>query len=100
MRDFFKSRSVVEIMVLSFTFIVAGSIVFTAATVMVVELLDPTTDTTRIVESLTSIITSILAALLGLLAGQSSALSELGTRPDGSTGGITADPPPEEGEDT
>ena len=91
MKGFFSTRSVVEIMVLSFTLIVAGTIVATSATVMIVELLNPETDTTRIVESLTSIITSILAALLGLLAGQSSALSELGMRPDGTSGAITRD---------
>jgi hypothetical protein len=76
-------RSVVELMVLTFTFVVAATVLVTGGAVAVVEILDPTVDTSRIVDTLSSVISGMLGALLGLLAGKSDALSELGHRPDG-----------------
>ena len=79
----FANRSVVEIMVLVFTLIIGVTVIGTGLAVAVVEIMDPTVDTSRIVDSLTSIITGILGALLGLLAGKSESMQALGTRPNG-----------------
>ena len=79
----FSNRSVVELMVLGFTLIIVVSVLITGLWVAIVEIRDPTVDTSRVVTALTSIITAILGALLGLLAGRSESLRGLGTRPDG-----------------
>ena len=71
----FRGRSVVEIMTLTFTGLIAFVVVLGAGLVAVAELLDPTVDTTAIVDGLTGIITGILGALLGLLAGKADAVN-------------------------
>jgi UPF0716 family protein affecting phage T7 exclusion len=77
----FKGRSVIEIMVLFFTFIVGFSLLATGATIAIIEIRNPTADTDAANETLFTAITIVLGALLGLLAGKSSSMSELGKRP-------------------
>jgi cytochrome c biogenesis protein CcdA len=74
-KEFLNSRSVVEVMTLTFTFLIAFVIVLGALIVAVAEILNPETDTTQIVDGLLSVITGILGALLGLLAGKSEAVN-------------------------
>ena len=62
-------------MTLCFTGLIAFVVVLGAALVAVAELLDPTVDTSQIVDGLTGIITGILGALLGLLAGKADAVN-------------------------
>ena len=81
MFSFLKSRSVVEVMTLTFTGLIAFIVVLGAALVAVAELLDPTVDTSQIVDGLTGIITGILGALLGLLAGKADAVNIQPTQP-------------------
>ena len=71
---------------MSFTGLIAFIVVLGAALVAVAELLDPTMDTSQIVDGLTGIITGILGALLGLLAGKADAVNITpppGMRPTG-----------------
>jgi len=81
-KDFLNSRSVVEVMTLVFTFLIAFVIVFSAVTVVVSEIINPEGDTTQVIDGLTSIITGILGALLGLLAGKSEAVNTKPPPPD------------------
>jgi hypothetical protein len=90
----FANCSVVELMVLALTGVVSLLLVGIAATVAIVEIVEPTADTSRIVESLTSIISGILGALLGLLAGKSESLTALGSRPDGSVDRLVTEEEP------
>jgi uncharacterized membrane protein len=76
-----KNRSVVEIMVLCFTFLVAFSLMLTASAVVIIEIKNPETDTDAIVQSLISLISGILGALLGLIAGKSEGAASLHQRP-------------------
>ncbi len=78
----FKNRSVVEIMVIVFTFVVAFAMLATGALVAVVEIRDPETDTTDVTRTLFTAINIVLGALLGLLAGKSEGVDQLGKRPD------------------
>ena len=71
MKEFVRTHSVVDIMVVTFTGLVAFTILFGAVAVMIIEIIDHTTDTTNITDALTSMITAILGALLGLIAGRS-----------------------------
>lgn len=72
----------IEIMVLFFTFIVGFSLLAIGATISIVEIRNPETDTDAAVETLFTAITIVLGALLGLLASKSNAVNELGKRPD------------------
>ncbi len=78
----FKNRSVVEIMVITFVFVVAFAMLSTGAMITIVEIRDPTADTRAAVTTLFTAITIVLGALLGLLAGKSDSIERLGTRPD------------------
>lgn len=82
----FKGRSVIEIMVLTFTFVVAISITGLGFLIVYVELKNPAADTGLIANTLMSLISGILGALLGLIAGKSSVVSgkgnDLHERPD------------------
>lgn len=69
-------------MVIVFTFVVAGTLLFTAFWVAFIEIRNPEHDTEGTVDVLFSSITVILGALLGLLAGKSDTMSDLGSRPD------------------
>jgi hypothetical protein len=76
-----RGRSVIEILVLAFTFVVAFSILAIGATVAIVEIRDPEADTSSVVQALLSLISGIMGALLGLIAGRTSASSQLEHRP-------------------
>lgn len=76
MRDYVRTHSVVDVMVITFTALVAFTILFGAIAVMVIEVIDHTTDTTNITDALTSMITAILGALLGLIAGRSETMNQ------------------------
>jgi predicted Co/Zn/Cd cation transporter (cation efflux family) len=78
-----KNRSVVEIMVLVFTGLVAFTIVALGTLVAIIELRDPDQDTQPMVQSLFSLISATLGALLGLIAGRSTTnADEFNTRPN------------------
>jgi uncharacterized membrane protein HdeD (DUF308 family) len=66
----FKGRPPVEVMILVFTFVIAFAIIATGATIAVVEIRDPSVDTTKVQDLLFNLISGIVGALLGLLAGQ------------------------------
>ena len=76
-----RNRSVIEIMVLTFTFVVGFSLLMTGLVVAIIEIKDPTVDTETITQSLISLISGILGALLGLIAGKTISTSELSKRP-------------------
>jgi len=91
----FEGRSVIEIMVLVFTGIVAFTLVGLGVIILVVEVKHPEADTALLVNTMMSLVSGILGALLGLIAGKSnsgggpSALaSDLDRRPDGSEGNL------------
>ena len=73
-----RNRSVTEIMVLALTAVVALSILGFGTAIALIEVRDPTADTSVAASALLSIITAILGALLGIMAGRSETLR---TRP-------------------
>jgi uncharacterized membrane protein HdeD (DUF308 family) len=92
----FKGRSVIEIMVLVFTFIVAFTLVGLGIIILVVEIKHPEADTALLVNTMMSLVSGILGALLGLIAGKSNnqggsnpCESDLDKRPDGSPSDLT-----------
>jgi hypothetical protein len=86
-----KNRSVIEIMVIAFTFIVAFSIVGLGVMVIWVELKNPESDTALIANTLMSLVSGILGALLGLIAGKAT-VQELHGRPGGGQDELTEPP--------
>ena len=76
-----KNRSVLEIMILTFTFVVGFMIVGLSVLILIVEVKNPAADTGIIANTLMSLVSGILGALLGLIAGKSS--TGMNTRPDG-----------------
>jgi len=87
----FKHRSVIEVMVLVFVFIVAFTLVGLGVIILVVEIKHPEADTALLVNTMMSLVSGILGALLGLIAGQSKDKEggpDLGKRPDGTDGGL------------
>ena len=84
----FKGRTVIEIMILSFTGIVLIVMLMLAGFIFIVEIKsEGAADTNRSVDGLMSLVSGILGALLGLIAGKSSN----GTPP-------SPTPPPTEGQ--
>lgn len=86
----FKGRSVIEIMVLVFVFIVAFTLIGLGVIILVVEVKHPEADTALLVNTMMSLVSGILGALLGLIAGKSNTpggsaalASDLDRRPDG-----------------
>ena len=77
-----RDRSVIEIMVLFFTFVVGFAILAIGATISIVEIRNPDVDTDGAVETLFTAITIVLGALLGLLASKSAAVTDLSRRPE------------------
>ena len=67
----FKGRSVIEIMVITFTLVVAFMIVGIGVMIIVVESRNPEADTALVASTLMNIVSGIVGALLGLLAGKS-----------------------------
>jgi hypothetical protein len=85
-----KNRSVIEIMVLVFVFIVAFTLVGLGVIILIVEVKHPEADTALLVNTMMSLVSGILGALLGLIAGQSKngggkEGAQLDRRPDGTT---------------
>ena len=76
-----RGRSVIEIMVLTFTFVVGFSLIMTGTVIAIIEIKNPEIDTETITQSLISLISGILGALLGLIAGKTITTSELSKRP-------------------
>ena len=85
----FKDRSVIEIMIMVFTFVVGFMICGLSVLILIVEVRNPAADTGIIANTLMSLVSGILGALLGLIAGKSSAGGGLNRRPDGTDDGIT-----------
>lgn len=67
----FKGRSVIEVMVLVFTFVIAFFIVGLGILLVVVEFKRPEADTGVLANTLGTLVSGILGALLGLIAGKS-----------------------------
>jgi hypothetical protein len=89
-----RNRSVIEIMVLMFTFIIGFTIIGLSILILVVEVNNPEADTGIMANTIMSLVSGILGALLGLIAGKSSAgASELHSRPDGSPDDLNTPPP-------
>lgn len=78
-----RNRSVLEVMILTFTFVVGFMIVGLSVLILIVEVRNPAADTGIIANTLMSLVSGILGALLGLIAGKSTAGESLNTRPDG-----------------
>jgi hypothetical protein len=74
-------RSTVELMVLALTATICVMLLLTGGTIAVIEILDPTVDTSGAVSTLTDLLSMILGALLGLLAGRSERSEGLHQRP-------------------
>ena len=94
----FKGRSVIEIMVLVFTGIVAFTLVGLGVIILVVEVRHPNADTALLVNTMMSLVSGILGALLGLIAGKSNSngkggpnpfAADLDRRPDGAPGDLS-----------
>jgi hypothetical protein len=95
----FKGRSVIEIMVLVFTGIVAFTLLGLGVIILVVEVKHPEADTALLVNTMMSLVSGILGALLGLIAGKSNSTgngggpnpfaSDLDKRPDGTPGDLS-----------
>ncbi len=83
-----KNRSVIEIMVLVFTFTVAFMIVGLSVLILIVEVKNPAADTGIIANTLMSLVSGILGALLGLIAGKSQAGTDMNRRRDGTDGDL------------
>jgi len=67
----FRNRSVIEIMVLIFTFVIAFAICGLGVLIVVVESRHPDADTSVVANTLSTLVSGILGALLGLIAGKS-----------------------------
>jgi hypothetical protein len=76
-----KGRSVIEIMVLVFTFVVAFAICGLGVLIVVVESNNPEADTGVIANTLSTLVSGILGALLGLIAGKSQSAGGFGDKP-------------------
>ena len=77
-----RNRSVLELMVLILTTVIAVSIMAIGATIAIVEIRDPDVDTSAAAQSLLTLISGIVGALLGLLAGRSDVTRDLSERPE------------------
>lgn len=84
-----RNRSVLEVMILTFTFVVGFMIVGLSVLILIVEVKNPAADTGIIANTLMSLVSGILGALLGLIAGKSTGGGGLNTRPDGSDDDIS-----------
>lgn len=92
----FRHRSVIEIMVMVFTFLVGFTLIMTAIFIAIVEIRNPESDTETITQSLISLISGILGALLGLIAGKTvAATTDLSRRPGETEPSELNDPPPQ-----
>ena len=89
-----RNRSVLEIMILTFTGIVAFTLIGLGIIILVVEVKHPDADTALLVNTMMSLVSGILGALLGLIAGKSGNGTgkgvDLDKRPDGTTSDLTS----------
>jgi hypothetical protein len=88
----FKGRSVIEVMIMVFTFVVGFMIVGLSCLVLIVEVREPEADTGIIANTLMSLVSGILGALLGLIAGRSGSSENLHHRPDGTVDDVGDEP--------
>jgi hypothetical protein len=90
-----KNRSVIEIMVLVFVFIVAFTLVGLGVIILVVEVKHPEADTALLINTMMSLVSGILGALLGLIAGKATILGsteDLGKVPEAGDTEVSLDP--------
>ena len=80
-----KNRSVIEIMVLTFTFVVSFSLMAMGFTISVIEIRNPEADTDSATEILFTAITIIIGALLGMLTAKGTEQSNLNRKPTDDT---------------
>ena len=78
----FADRSVVEIIAIVLTIVLAVVILGSGAAIAVIEVVHPKTDTSDGVDALGRVVSVILGALLGVLAGRADATTQLSRRPD------------------
>lgn len=78
----FKNRSVIEIMVLWFSFIVGFIMLATGATIAIIKIKQPEVNTDRATDTLFTAITIVLGALLGMLSVKGAARNDLYKRTD------------------
>jgi branched-subunit amino acid ABC-type transport system permease component len=86
-----KNRSVIELMVMTFTFIIGFAVVGLGVLIVIIEWKNPESDTGILANTLASLVSGILGALLGLIAGRAtpSAADDLHRRPDKHDNGLT-----------
>lgn len=77
-----RNRSVIEIMVLIFTLVVAFSLLAFGFTISIIEIRDPNANTDKAAGVLFTAINIIIGALLGMLTVKGTANTELNQRPD------------------
>lgn len=77
-----RNRSVIEIMVLIFTLVVAFSLLAFGFTISIIEIKDPSANTDKAAGILFTAINIIIGALLGMLTVKGTANTELNQRPD------------------
>jgi hypothetical protein len=70
MNNMFKDRSTIDIVVLSFTFLVGLVIIMIVFGSLLARIIRPELDVTRVVESTIEIINTMVGALIGFLGGR------------------------------
>lgn len=63
----FKERTVIELMIIIFTFVVAFMLIGVGTMIIVVEMRNPNADTALVASTLMNIVSGIVGALLGLM---------------------------------
>lgn len=86
-----RNRSVIELMVMTFTFVIGFFIIGLGVLICFIEVRNPEADTGVLANTLATLVSGILGALLGLLAGKASTGSDLHTRPTGDADGLDQD---------
>ena len=71
-----KHRSVIEILVLMFSTVIAISILLAGIAIAIIEIVNPEADTTGAVAALANVLLAITGALLGLMVGQEAQLNK------------------------
>lgn len=78
----FKGRSVIEIMVLWFSFIVGFVLIVMATMISFTKIRHPEVNIDRATDALFAAVTIVLGALLGMLTVKGTAQADLSKRPD------------------
>jgi len=71
-----------EIIVLSFTLIIAVVLIGLSAALIFIEVRDPETDTSLLTSTLTSLISAILGALFGMMIGKNDKINRRPNDPE------------------